>query len=35
VFTERIANIKKQLQQLPAVATQDEELKKLFHAIYE
>jgi predicted Zn-dependent protease len=35
VFKERIANIKKQLQQLPVETTQDEELKKLFHAIYE
>jgi len=35
VFKERMANIQKQLQQLPATPTQDEELKKLFHAIYE
>ena len=35
VFKERLANIQKQLQQIPAAATQDEELKKLFHAIYE
>lgn len=35
VFTERVDNIKKQLQSLPAEPTQNEELKKLFHEIYE
>jgi predicted Zn-dependent protease len=35
VFKDRISNIEKQLQQLPAVTTHNENLKKLFHSIYE
>jgi predicted Zn-dependent protease len=35
VFKERISNIEKQLQQLPPVTTDNEELKKIFHSIYE
>lgn len=35
MFKERISNIEKQIQQLPAVTTNDGELKKTFHSIYE
>jgi predicted Zn-dependent protease len=35
VFKERIRNIEKQIQQLPVVTTSNEDLKKLFHSIYE
>ena len=35
VFKDRISNIEKQLKQLPAVSTSNEDLKKLFHSIYE
>lgn len=35
VFKDRIENIEKQIQQLPAATTSNENLKKLFHDIYE
>jgi predicted Zn-dependent protease len=35
VFTDRINNIKMQLQKLPEETTQNAELKKLFHELYE
>lgn len=35
VFKDRIRNIEKQIQQLPAVTTSNENLRKLFHSIYE
>ena len=35
VFKDRISNIEKQLQQLPPVTTENDNLKKLFHSIYE
>lgn len=35
VFKDRIRNIEKQIQQLPAVTTSNENLKQLFHSIYE
>ncbi|OQP62295.1 hypothetical protein A3860_28425 [Niastella vici] len=35
VFKDRISNIEKQIQQLPAVSTSNDNLKKLFHEIYE
>jgi predicted Zn-dependent protease len=35
VFKDRISNIEKQIQQLPAATTSNENLKKLFHSIYE
>jgi predicted Zn-dependent protease len=35
VFKDRIRNIEKQIQQLPAVTTANENLRQLFHSIYE
>jgi predicted Zn-dependent protease len=35
VFKERIDNIKQEIQQLPATPTENGELKKIFHEIYE
>ncbi|WP_205510826.1 M48 family metallopeptidase [Longitalea arenae] len=35
VFKDRISNIQKQIRQLPAGSTGNEQLKKLFHEIYE
>ena len=35
LFKERINNIEKQIQQLPAVTTRNEELKQIFHSLYE
>jgi predicted Zn-dependent protease len=35
VFKDRIRNIEKQIQQLPAATTANENLTKLFHSIYE
>lgn len=35
VFKDRINNIEKQLQQLPAVTTTNDSLKKVFHSLYE
>lgn len=35
VFKDRISNIEKQIQQLPVVNTSNENLKQLFHSIYE
>jgi len=35
VFKDRIRNIEKQLQQLPAVTTTNDSLKTIFHSIYE
>jgi Zn-dependent protease with chaperone function len=35
VFKDRIDNIEKQIRQLPATTTSNENLKKLFHDIYE
>jgi predicted Zn-dependent protease len=35
VFKDRIHNIEKQIQQLPAVTTSNENLQQLFHSIYE
>lgn len=35
VFKERISNIEKQIQQLPEANTENQELKKIFHEIYE
>jgi predicted Zn-dependent protease len=35
VFDERIDNIKQEIQRLPATPTENGELKKIFHAIYE
>lgn len=35
VFKDRISHIEKQIQQLPAVTTSNDNLKKLFHEIYE
>lgn len=35
VFKERISNVEKQIQQLPGANTENQELKKIFHEIYE
>jgi predicted Zn-dependent protease len=35
VFDKRIDNIKKEIKKLPDISTNNQELKKLFHAIYE